>query len=236
MTPLLAGAAEAPWLTAEELIDGRDHLVVVAPHPDDETLGCGALLRDLQRAGTGVSVVCVTDGSASHPGSRAWPPDRVGQTRKAELEAALAHLAPGAPCHWLGYRDCGLPEAGPDFDSAMERLAACLPPGAAVAVTWAHDPHVDHERTAALVGAVASVRPDLRVLSYPIWGRFGPAAAPAGLVRVRASEAAREAKRAALACHRTQMTHLIDDDPDGFVMDAAHQAHFLETPELFVAA
>ncbi len=30
------------------------------------------------------------------------------------------------------------------------------------------------------------------------------------------------------------MTKLIDDDPDGFVMDPDMQAHFIETPEIFI--
>jgi hypothetical protein len=31
------------------------------------------------------------------------------------------------------------------------------------------------------------------------------------------------------------MTALIDDDPTGFVMSAAHQVHFLEHPEIYLA-
>jgi hypothetical protein len=52
---------------------------------------------------------------------------------------------------------------------------------------------------------------------------------------IAASPAAREAKRRALACHRSQMTRLIDDDPEGFVMSDQQQAHFLQTPEIVLA-
>ncbi len=41
--------------------------VVVAPHPDDETLGCGVLIAAKRRLGAEVAVVFLTDGAASHP-------------------------------------------------------------------------------------------------------------------------------------------------------------------------
>ena len=40
---------------------------------------------------------------------------------------------------------------------------------------------------------------------------------------------------AALACHRSQMTPLIDDDPEGFVMEPWRQEHFLTHPEIVIA-
>ena len=41
-------------------------VIVVAPHPDDETLGCGATIMQKLAAGTPVHVVIATDG-------RYWP-------------------------------------------------------------------------------------------------------------------------------------------------------------------
>lgn len=49
---------------------GTRRLVIVAPHPDDETLGCGLLIAAAVRAGVRVAVIALTDGQASHPGSR----------------------------------------------------------------------------------------------------------------------------------------------------------------------
>ncbi len=234
-TPVLAAAAVAPRTTAAELLDGRGALVVVAPHPDDETLGAGCLLHDAFAAGARCRVVCVTDGSASHPGSRAWGPARIARARAAELDAAVAILAPGARVIRLGFPDCGLPAGGEAAGRAAGRIARSLPPGALVAVAWSRDPHVDHERTAALVRRAAEARPDLRLIAYPVWGRFDPRAEASGALVLRASPAARPAKRRALACHATQMTRLIDDDPEGFVMSPGHQAHFLDHPEILLA-
>ena len=233
-TPVLAAAAAAPRMRAAALLNGRDALVVVAPHPDDETLGAGCLLHDAHATGARCRVVCLTDGSASHPGSRAWGRERIARARAAELDDAVAILAPGAEVARLGWRDCGLPSGGVEAERAAERLGRLLPFGALVTVAWSRDPHVDHERAARLTGLAAAARPDLRRLEYPVWGRFDPDAEAAGVLVLDASAEARRAKRRALACHATQMTRLIDDDPDGFVMSPGHQAHFLDHPEVFV--
>ena len=48
-------------------------LLVVAPHPDDDVLGCGALIARVAPH-MPVRVVYVTDGTASHDGSLTYPP------------------------------------------------------------------------------------------------------------------------------------------------------------------
>lgn len=234
LSPLLLAAASAPRVSVARLLGGRP-LAVVAPHPDDETLGCGALLHDAARAGTRCCVVCLTDGSASHRRSEIWPPHRIAQVRRSELAAAVGELAADAEVHWLGYSDCGLPTEGEEAERAVAAISGALPSGASVLAAWGGDPHVDHERGARLVAAVAAGRPDLSLLWYPIWGRFSEAPPPPQVFLVEASPGARAAKQRALACHATQMTRLIDDDPEGFVMDLADQAHFLSHPEIVLA-
>ena len=233
MTPLLKAASRSPSRAVRELLADRQTLAVVAPHPDDETLGCGAFIHDAAASGAECVVVCLTDGSASHRGSPSWPPRRIGEVRRSELTAALGELAASARIVWLGYADCGLPSA--DDAAACARLSGALPEGALVAAAWGGDPHVDHACGAALVARVARDRPDLKVVWYPIWGRFAETADLPRLFSLVASLEALAAKRRALACHATQMTRLIDDDPDGFVMDAATQLHFLDHPEIFLA-
>lgn len=209
-----------PPLTAAELLAGRP-LVVLAPHPDDETLGCGALLFDAASQDVPCSVICVTDGSRSHPNSRIWSSDRLAQQRRGELEAAVAVL--GVTMHWLGHRDCQV-----QMDADISHL---IPENALLLATWEGDPHVDHQSVALLARRIS--RPDVALAFYPIWGRFTDRTAKAR--PVAASGAALAAKRRALACHRSQMTHLIDDDPEGFVMEAWRQEHFLEHPEIIIA-
>ena len=60
----LGALANAPELD----LTGCAEIVVVAAHPDDETLGFGAIGATLAGRGVRVQVVAVTDGGASHPG------------------------------------------------------------------------------------------------------------------------------------------------------------------------
>ncbi len=239
--PLLAALAGRPAGTPADMLDGVDALCVVAPHPDDETLGCGLLLHAAAERGLSVTVVCMTDGSRSHPNSTIWPPARLLLERRRELTRAVRCLAPAARVIWLGYPDTALPAEGPAFAAARDRLARHLPRGrtALILATWRHDPHGDHERTARLVECARGTDQPARLLHYPIWGRFrdsgpGPGFAQARLVAGDA--AARALKRRALACHRTQMTMLVEDDPTGFVMPQWMQEHFIDHPEIYLAA
>lgn len=224
MSGFLEAAAAAPIIHPTDLVGTRP-LVILAPHPDDETLGCGALLFDCAAAGVPCTVICVTDGSRSHPNSRAYPAMALADLRRGEFEAAVSMLAPYARTHWLGLPDCGIP---PDAG-----IVDLLPPNALLLATWEGDPHIDHEMTARLAARAAAKRPDIALMLYPVWGRFTDRCVP--VFHLHASPAARHAKRAALACHRSQMTSLIQDDPEGFVMEDWRQQHFLETEEIVIA-
>ncbi|HYB64352.1 MAG TPA: PIG-L family deacetylase [Steroidobacteraceae bacterium] len=57
--PPAAAAAELPRL------DGATSLLVVAPHPDDETLCCAGVIQRVVRAGGRASIVWITSGDAS---------------------------------------------------------------------------------------------------------------------------------------------------------------------------
>ncbi len=81
-------------------------MVVVAPHPDDEILGCGGLLHHAVGQGIDVSVVAVTDGEACYPGEPWWTPERLRSARRAELAAALGELGiPVGSIFHLGIAD-----------------------------------------------------------------------------------------------------------------------------------
>ena len=88
---LLDLARNAPRVAIERLAPPGT-VLIVAPHPDDETFGCGAALAAAAAAGRRIAIVLLTDGEGSHPQSVAYPPDRMADLRLAELRAALAHL------------------------------------------------------------------------------------------------------------------------------------------------
>ena len=194
-------------ITLDDLIPPGTRVIVVAPHPDDEILTCGALLQLVAARGDAPLIVAVTDGEASHPGSPAWPPERLRQARTDETDAALAHLGIDADrVRRLHIPDGGVTAAAPELE---RQLAAIIAPGDIVITTWRFDGHPDHESTALACGAVARQR-GARVLQAPVWGWHwsapGDGAMPMSQARklpVPADALAR--KRAALGCFHSQI-------------------------------
>ncbi|MCJ8142240.1 PIG-L family deacetylase [Ancylobacter sp. A5.8] len=220
---------------------GMRGLVVVAPHPDDESLGCAGLLASARAAAIETRVVFVSDGAASHPRSRIFPRDRLRALREREALTALARIGiqPDA-ARFLRLPDAAVPETGPAADAAIAALVDALDACHAshMAVTWRHDPHCDHRASFALAAAACRERPEVRLLAYPIWGFELPPqeviddGRPDGF---RLDIAAHlPAKRAAIAAHASQVTRLIDDDPQGFVLSAEQLARFDRPFEIFL--
>lgn len=238
----LDGVARMPFAAIDDII-APGPLAILAPHPDDETLGCGGLIAGARSLGRRVEVIVITDGSASHPGSRTYPPARLAALRREELSRAAEAL--GLSSDRLTHLD--LPDAAPPEGvartRALDEIETVLRASEAqtLCVTWRNDPHCDHQAAAAMADTLAARLPHLRVWHYPIWGllRLPPdqdidSAGPAGF-RLDIG-AWLEAKRVAIACHASQMTSLIDDCPDAFRFDEEMLAPFIEPIERFIRA
>ena len=222
-------------------LTGGSPFVVLSPHPDDESLGAGGLIALARQQGTDVAVVLVTDGSMSHPNSHAYPRGRLVATRRAELvEAARILGVAEERLFELGLEDTAVPLEGPAFEKALEAVGSIVMKIGArnLFVTWEHDPHCDHEAAARLARALRQKNPTLRLWFYPVWGWHLPpsqevvAPAPVGY-RLDIKEVLAQ-KRAAIAAHVSQMTDLIDDDPEGFRFDEKSLAPFLRPLEYFL--
>lgn len=234
-------AAEAlPIGGLDDLTQGRG-LVVVAPHPDDESLGCGGLIAQARARGRAVRLVVVSDGCGSHTHSAAYPPTRLRALRESETLDAVAALGlPASGVRFLRLPDAGVPSAGPEAEAAaaavVEAARSC--DAGAVCVTWAHDPHCDHRAAAAIVRLAQPRLGPAKVFAYPVWGWTLPAGtevgAPPSGFRLDVT-AHLPAKAAAVAAHRSQTTDLIHDDPGGFRLEAAMLARFARPYEIFVA-
>ena len=215
-------------------------ILILAPHPDDESLGCGGLIAEACRRGTSPIVAILTDGSKSHPNSHAYPTDRLRALREGEARHAVAALglAPERLV-FLRYSDGAAPADGPAMRDAAEKVAAlCRENGAnLVAAPWRHDPHCDH-LAAAMIAADACRLTGARLLAYPIWGWTLP---PEMQIDEQSISGFRlemgdhvAAKRAAIQAHRSQYAGIIDDDPDGFQMPALFIERFLQPTETYL--
>jgi LmbE family N-acetylglucosaminyl deacetylase len=153
----------------ETLRAGQGSALVVAPHPDDETLGCGATIMRKRTADAPVTVLVVTDGRHSHA-SPYLPPGDLAQLRRAEMAEAAARLglSPDA-VRWAGFVDGTLTEREDELVDLLVDLITTVRPDE-LYVTPADESHPDH---AALgrAGRRAVARTDQppRLLEYPVW-------------------------------------------------------------------
>lgn len=216
---LLRAARTAPFIPLSELV-GLGPILVLTPHPDDESLGCGGLIAACRNAAVTVEVALLTDGSGSHPGSRTYPPATLAKVREMELRSALAELGvENERLHLLGWPDAAAPADGTDFDLACQQLTDLI--GATHAATlfasWSADPHCDH-LAAARIAAEAARRTGILVFYYPVWGWTLPEDAlvePGNVWRFDVSEFL-ERKRRAVLCHRSQLGEVVQDSTAPF--------------------
>lgn len=216
--------------------------VIVAPHPDDEALGCGSLLAALAEAGARLGVVFVTDGGASHPRSRAWPRRRLAALRAEEAKASLAALgATDAERLHLGLLDADIDRGGAEWDAALDAtvtMVLTLRPELVLA-PWRRDPHRDH-RDANVLAVEALRRSGVRarLLEYAVWlDELGdeadrPRPGEVGTLRLEI-EAWRSRKRAAVAAHRSQLGLVVTDDQEGFVLSADTVDRLVQGDEVY---
>ncbi|MET9361160.1 PIG-L deacetylase family protein [Streptomyces sp. NPDC006632] len=210
-------------------------VVVVAAHPDDEVLGAGGTLALLARAGLRLTVVSVTDGEGSHPGSTRVTPAQLAVVRAAELRRALTALgAHDAEVVRLGVADTRLALHEHDVTAALEPLvegaALCLAP-------WSGDVHSDHE-AAGRAASQASRSASVVCWTYPVWtwhwARPADPRVPwdtAAAVRLPAEVA--ELKRRAVAEFVSQTGPLGPDPADAAVLPPDELAHHLRDFEVF---
>lgn len=160
--------AQLPQISVEQLVPPGHRAVIIAPHPDDEVLGCGGLLQGLALLGRPIQLISVTDGSASHPGSRRWPVKRLSVVRPQESAQALHRL--GLPLHslqWLraGFADSQVAAREDELSAFIERY---LKPTDVVFTTWREDGHCDHEAVGR-ASAKAAQAIGATLYELPVW-------------------------------------------------------------------
>ena len=178
--------------------------LVLAPHPDDETLGAGALIATLRARGVPVTVVAATDGENCYDIS-AEEREAIRYTREAEQARALSRLGV-APENIVRLR---LTDSGLHLleDELTARLLDAAEPGMHLIAPWSGDFHPDHEACARAAAAVARDK-QLRLTSYFFWTWHRGAEAVLDGLPVRRfvpNDFALQAKAAALREHRSQL-------------------------------
>lgn len=243
-THLERGTSERVWQAdgrirqAPPLDTDLDDLVVVAAHPDDETMGAGGLIRRIHASGGRVTVVVATDGEASHPRSVSHTRTDLRSLRRAEVIRAVRALAPTAEVRFLGLPDGRLREHAVALADALDEILRTLPaatPRTLIVAPWSGDGHRDH-RIAAQSAARVAGRRGVRHLGYPIWlWHWGqPADVPwdrGTSLTLTPGESAIKAH--ALRTHVSQLQPLSEAPGDEAIVPAEMQAHFTRDTEVF---
>lgn len=219
--------------------------LVVAPHPDDETLGCGGAIALLRSLGCRVNIIVISDGIMSHPRSRKYPAPKLRSLREVETLAATATLGiEKSAVDFLRLPDGAVPTSeSPDFSAAVkmcrDRITALTPD--TVFLPWRFDPHPDHRATWQIVHrALLEMQSSTpRLIEYPIWDWDAtqrgdlPTSDRITAWRLDISNVV-EVKQQAIAAYRSQTTNLIDDDPEGFRLTPEMLANFTRNWEVYI--
>ncbi|WP_411826179.1 PIG-L family deacetylase [Luteolibacter sp. AS25] len=239
---LLADPESIAVCELEEAVPGGV-LMVVAPHPDDESLACGGLIALARESGREVRVVIVSDGSASHLNSRMYPAAALAELRRGEALAALEILRVGeGETSFLELPDGKVPHDWDEgFEKAVARMAEVIEEvdPDTIFTPWRRDVHHDHIATTSIVTeARKRILHEIRVVEYPVWvweADSHDKAPTSGEMRAWRLDvrSVLGRKKAAIAAHASQMTDLISDDPAGFVMNDTQLARFTDGYEIF---
>ena len=241
---LLVAPEDLP-LRAAETVKSWSKTLIVAPHPDDESLGCGGAIALLRKFDCEVIVLVISDGTLSHPNSKKFPPPVLRDLREKEILAALEILGVSAAdkTTFLRYRDRSVPnENSENFASAVEICAGYLTEHspATILLPWRRDPHPDHCASNQIIrGAKSHSGLKARLIEYPIWlwelatTADAPQQGEAKAWRLDIAPVTLQKQRA-IAAHQSQITDLIDDDPAGFRLTPETLANFADAWEIYL--
>lgn len=167
------------------------HVLVIAPHPDDESIGAGGTIARLARGGAEVRIVVVTDGEATI--GSPYHPAETARRRRAEVVTACGRLG-ARPPRFLSLPDGHVSDHLDHLATLLQHELSAHSPQV-VFTPWPLERHPDHR---ACTAALARLHPT----DAEVWGYEAHTAIPLPdrVIDIRDDVAA---KKAALAAHVT---------------------------------
>ncbi len=204
-----------PFVVREET------MLVIAPHQDDESLGCGGIIARRRNEGLPVHVAFITDGSASHPGHPLVSPARLAQLRRSEAMQATAYLGvEHTSVHFLdepdGTLNSILAERRELLVSRLTTLLVEVKPQE-IFLPCYPDGSSEHDATFGFVmDAIERSRTQADIWQYPVWTWWNPVLllrrwAHSKDCRRLPLEDYYQSKLQAIGCYQTQIKPIAPD-------------------------
>jgi LmbE family N-acetylglucosaminyl deacetylase len=143
-----------------------ESMLVLAPHQDDETIGCGGALALQVRAKRSACVVMLTDGADGHEELGMTRPEMTAlRNEESRRAAAVIEMEPPV---FLSYAD--LTASSEEAAEALRQIISDRKVDA-VFVPFMLDGHADHRKTNyILAAALKKIDRSIRVFGYEVWG------------------------------------------------------------------
>ncbi len=144
-------------------IKGR--VLIVAPHPDDEVIGCGGLIARLVEQGNAPQIIVMTGGEGSH-GKDNVDTAAIVKARRGLTRNALSILGvPESNLHELDFKDGGI-SAESEQIVRLKELIDAIQPDTVLVPHWGEG-WSDHVTTAKIVKSL--VPTNAQVWEYCVW-------------------------------------------------------------------
>jgi len=179
----------------------HNNILVLAPHPDDDVIGCGGILDIYQKKGAKITIAYMTDGRKGNP---KYDEDALVVQRREEARKATAVIGIDK-LMFLENRDAELSSTPKAVKELRDILHEVKPE--AVFLPFLLDNHQDHRATNdILIKSSLKYKAPLTCYGYEIWT---PIAMPNFFVNITDQI---EVKRQAIEQHhsQTELCHIAD--------------------------
>ena len=139
---------------------------IIAPHPDDEVMGCGGLIQRLVKQGCNVHVVLMTGGEGSHQDCCDTSKSQIKDARRSlctDIDRQLG--VDNSHIHSLDYADGGILAAHNETER-LQALISKLKPNTIFVPHWGEG-WPDHVNTRSIIRSIASH--DATIYEYCVW-------------------------------------------------------------------
>ena len=152
-----------------------ERYLLIAPHPDDEVLGCGGLLHRLIQQKKDIHVVILTQGEAPYSKQLISVSETIDKRRALALDAAQILGLTSEQYTFLNWGD-GILFENEHNDKRQKELASIIEAFKPEVVLFPHkvDKIGDHSHASAIIyNTINNIKPSIKMMYFCVWIWFG---------------------------------------------------------------